>query len=86
MRTQSQIDAIIRDVQSRLVSSQKLTGVDLQVPPGGYLEDGGWLNIVVTPVNPGVRAHQYVEALSSIERALRANGIQQVLLVPAISD
>jgi len=86
MRTKAQIDSIVQAVRSKLAASQKSTGLDLQVPADGYFEDGSWLNIVVTPKDPNVRAHQYVAALSDVDKELRASGIQEVLLVPAIAD
>jgi hypothetical protein len=86
MRTPSQIDAIVQQVRSKLIASKQTTGLDLQVPADGFFEDGNWLNILVTPMDPTVRAHQYVAALSDVDKELRASGIQEVLLVPAIAD
>ncbi len=86
MRNQAEIDTIVKDVQSRLDAKGKITGVELSVPPGGYVEDDTWLNIIVTPASNGVRAYQYVEALSEVEQELRDSGVDHVLLVPAMAD
>lgn len=86
MRSQQDIDDIIREVQSWLDAYQKRTGISLRVPQGGYVQDDPWLNVVVTPTSPGVRAHQYVDALDELEKELRKNGLKDVLLVPALAN
>ena len=48
--------------------------------------DDDWLYIVVVPSEPGVRALDYAELMSKIERDLRSEGIDNVLLVPALDD
>lgn len=86
MRTKAQIDAILKDVRLRLKEKQRATGVRLRVPKDGYMEDDDWLNIIVSPVGKGLRAYQYVYALSEVQKELRARGTERVLLVPAITD
>jgi hypothetical protein len=86
MRDKAEIDNIVRDVQARLDARQRVTGVELNVPPGGYVDDDPWLNIIVTPKTNGVRAHEYVDALSEVEQELRASGVDHVLLVPAMAN
>lgn len=86
MRSQHEIDAILRDVQARLDAKRGPTGIALRVPRDGYVEDDSWLNVVVTPLDRGVRASQYVEALGEVERELRAAGVGDVLLVPALAE
>lgn len=48
--------------------------------------DEDWLYIVVVPSRPGVRASEYANYMSKIERELRAAGDDHVLLVPALED
>jgi hypothetical protein len=48
--------------------------------------DDDWLYIVVVPFKSGVRASEYANFMSKIERELRAQGDDQVLLVPALAD
>ena len=86
MRTRQEIQNILKDVQQRLDVKKNQTGVALHVPQDGYVEEDDWLNIIVAPDKPGVRAHQYVEALGEIERELQASGLKQVLLVPALAE
>jgi hypothetical protein len=69
-----------------LDAARPATGLELKVPQDGYVEDDDWLNVIVTPALPGVRAHQYVEALGRAELELRKKGIEHVLLVPAAAD
>ncbi len=48
--------------------------------------DDEWLYIVVVPSKPGVRASEYANFMSKVERELRAAGDDNVLLVPALQD
>ena len=86
MRTQPEIDAVLTDVRAKLYIARQATGLALEVPPGGYDQHDGWLSVIVTPIGTGVRAYEYVEALGDVERAIRADGHQQVVLVPAMGD
>jgi hypothetical protein len=86
MRTKAEIEAILKDVRARLDAKRRATGVDLRVPQDGYLEDDGWLNVIVSPGAEGVRAFQYVDLLSEVEKELRNTGLDKVLLVPAGAD
>jgi hypothetical protein len=86
MRTQAEIDAILTEVRARLDTKRRATGVDLRVPQDGYLQNDDWLNVIVTPTAQGMRAYEYVDALSDLEKELRDNGIEHVLLVPALAD
>ena len=86
MRTQQQIDAVLNRVQSLLDDQKRTTGVDLRVPPDGFVDDDPWLSVLVTPAGSGVRASQYVESLDDVEKALRRAGVDHVLLVPALVD
>jgi hypothetical protein len=52
----------------------------------GYKLDDDWLYIVVEPAQAGVRASDHANLMSKIERDLRKEGIDQVLLVPALKD
>lgn len=52
----------------------------------GYKLDDDWLYIAVVPSRPGVRASEYANYMSKIERELRKNGDEHVLLVPVLED
>lgn len=82
----NKIDDFLKDVQKRLDKKSQNTHIKLKVEMDGYVRDDDWLHIVVSPAQKGIRAYQYVEALSEVEKELRADGIDNVLLVPAMGD
>ena len=83
MPTQLQVPAIVAEVRQRL-ADEALRGVHLQV--AGERLDDDWLYVVVTPSQPGVRASDHARLMSRIERELRQDGKDHVLLVPALED
>lgn len=85
--TESGIQGIISDVQRRLNEKRATSGVDLKVPMAdAHRVDGDWLYIVVAPAKAGVRAYDYVSVLGDVEKELRADGTDKVMLVPALED
>jgi len=83
MPTTQQITPIIEKVRQRLVEGER-EGIHLKVVSQKLDDD--WLYIVVVPSKPGVRASEYANFMSRIERELRAQGEDNVLLVPALED
>ena len=83
MPTMDQTSAIVDKVRTRLADGER-EGIHLKVT-GDKLDDD-WLYIVVVPSKPGVRASEYANFMSKIERELRADGHDNVLLVPALDD
>jgi hypothetical protein len=83
MPTMDQTSAIVDKVRRRLADGER-EGIHLKVT-GDKLDDD-WLYIVVVPSKPGVRASEYANFMSKIERELRADGHDNVLLVPALDD
>ena len=83
MPTMDQTSAIVDKVRRRLADGER-QGIHLKVT-GDKLDDD-WLYIVVVPSKPGVRASEYANFMSKIERELRADGHDNVLLVPALDD
>jgi hypothetical protein len=81
--TQQEAADIVKKVKERLVNAEE-EGIFLEVT-GDKLDDD-WLYIVVVPSRPGVRASQYANYMSKVERELRAAGDDNVLLVPALED
>jgi hypothetical protein len=81
--TQQGATDIVKTVTKRLSDAEK-DGIYLKVT--GHRLDGDWLYIVVVPSRPGVRASEYANYMSKIERELRAAGNDNVLLVPALDD
>jgi hypothetical protein len=83
MPTTGQTSAIVDKVRMRLIDGER-EGIYLKVT-GDKLDDG-WLYIVIVPSKPGVRASEYANFMAKIERELRAQGDENVLLVPALED
>ena len=83
MPTTLQVSEIVQKVRDQLKTAES-GGVYLKVD--GERLDDDWLYIVVVPAKPGVRASDHAGLMSQIERKLRAEGMDQVLLVPSIDD
>ena len=83
MPTMLQIDPIIRKVE-QLLATAASNGVHLKISE--YKLDDDWLYVVVVPGQAGVRASDHAALMSRIERQLRAEGHDQVLLVPDLED
>jgi hypothetical protein len=81
--TQQQATDIVNEVRQRLVDAER-EGVYLKVTDEKLDDD--WLYIVVVPSRAGVRASDYANYMSKVERELRAAGNDNVLLVPALDD
>jgi len=77
---------ILKRVQQRLDEKRSASGIALKVAKNGYSNDDDWLRVIVTPAAKGVRTYDYVETLSEVERELRQEGLDHVVLVPAIED
>lgn len=83
MLTVDDIPAIVDKVRCRL-EEEASRGVRLEVTESSLEDD--WLYIVVTPAEPGVRASDHAELMSRIERELREQNIDNVLLVPTLTE
>jgi hypothetical protein len=67
-----------------MLADAEAEGVHLKV--SDYKLDDDWLYIVVEPAKAGIRASDHANLMSRIERELRKDDIDQVLLVPALKD
>ncbi len=75
---------ILAELRQILVRAAR-EGIELQVSDDGFVEEGDWLNIIVTPIDPNMRAYDYVKKLNQMENELRGRvGRKKILLVPAI--
>jgi hypothetical protein len=83
MPTTQQVTEIVDKVQKRLAAAER-DGIHLKV--SGHRLDDDWLYIVVVPSQTGVRASDHARLMSQIERELREQGDDNVLLVPALED
>jgi hypothetical protein len=77
---------LLKEAQSLLDAKCKRQKFRLKIPADGYRVDDDWITIVVSPTGTGLRAYDYVEILSAVEKELRARGHEHVLLVPALAD
>lgn len=83
MPAESQTPEIIARAK-QLLGDVQAKGVHLELSEHHF--DDGWLYLVVTPKKVGERASQHAHAMTAIERTLRAEGYEQVLLVPAVPE
>lgn len=83
MPTQEQIPEIVAEVRKRLDEEVK-HGVHLEVVSEKL--DDGWLYVVVTPSRPGQRASDHARVMSKVERELRKEGKENILLVPTLEE
>ena len=81
MPTTQQVSEILEKVRHRLADAER-EGVHLKVASEKLDDD--WLYVVVVPSKPGIRASDHARLMSQIERELREQGDDQVLLVPAL--
>jgi hypothetical protein len=83
MPTLEEVPRIVEKVKHRLADAER-DGIYLKVI--GERLDDEWLDIAVIPSRPGVRASDHAETMSKIERELRAEGDDHVMLVPELED
>lgn len=78
MPTQQQVEPIIAQIRDLIVAAGMPLGV-----AGGRLDDT-WLTVIITS-QQGIRASDYANFMSEIERELRRRGYDEVVLVPALA-
>jgi hypothetical protein len=83
MPTAQQLHGIVDKVRQRLADAEN-QGIHLRV--ANEKLDDDWLYVVVVPARPGVRASDHAQLMFRIERELRAQGDDRVLLVPALEE
>ena len=83
MPAENQTSEVVARVRQLLAEAEP-TGVHLAL--SGYRFDDQWLYLVVSPTHPGERASQHAHRMTTIERTLRGEGYNQVLLVPAVPE
>jgi hypothetical protein len=83
MPATQQVTGIVEKVKKRLENAQQ-DGIHLKVSAEKLDDD--WLYIAVLPSRSGVRASEHAAFMSKIERELRAEGDDNVLLVPELTD
>lgn len=68
----------------QLLGEARTQGVHLDLAASRF--DDGWLYLVVTPTRNAERASEHAHLMTRIERQLRGEGYDQVLLVPAVPE
>ena len=86
MLTPEQVPEIIAAVQQRLREAAARGGVHLSVSEKDSTFEDDWLYVCVTPDAKGESASDYANLMSDIEKELRKEGTEHVLLVPAIAE
>ncbi|HZL34176.1 MAG TPA: hypothetical protein VFC78_02630 [Tepidisphaeraceae bacterium] len=67
-----------------LLSEAESENVHLHLSGQRFEDD--WLYLVVEPTKPGERASKHAHFMTRVERTLRDEGYDQVLLVPAVPE
>jgi adenylosuccinate lyase len=83
MPTTHQVSDVVDKVKAKLTEAKR-EGVHLEVT-SEKLEDD-WLYIVLAPTKAGERASDHARLMSRIEKELRKDGDDKVLLVPALDE
>lgn len=84
--SQTNTEDLVARANALLKEHTKGRGFSLTVSEGSVQVDDGWIYLVVTPTSAGVRAYDYVEVMSAVEKALRDENFGNVLCVPAVPD
>jgi len=83
--TAEYIQETIDKINERLTQLGQQRNVKLHVENEGTKFEDDWLYVCVETDTENVRVSDFAEVLSEIERELRQNGVDNVLLVPARS-
>lgn len=83
MPSTQEVAGIVDKVRKRLAEAER-DGIHLKVVSEKLDDD--WLYVVVVPKTPGIRASDHARLMAQIERELRQQGDNNVLLVPALDD
>lgn len=86
MPTQDQVPRIIDELQKRLEEASKRRPVHLKVRAEESNLEDEWLYVCVAPTVDGERASDYANLMAEIEKGLRAEGSENVLLGPIVND
>jgi len=83
---ESQILEIVNLVKKRLLALGTSRNIELELEERDYHLEDDWLYLCISPKHPGTRASDYAELLSDIEKELREQEIDNVLLVPEVIE
>jgi hypothetical protein len=86
MVTELDIPKILKTVREELERKGRERALELRLEERDYRLEDDWLYLCVTPANQGIRPFEYAEILGEIEKDLREQGNDNVLLVPSLAD
>ena len=86
MLTQEQVPAVINNVRERLDAAARKGDVHLKVLESDSRLEDDWLYVLVVPEDVQIRASEHANLMAKVEKALREDGIENVLLVPMIDE
>lgn len=83
---QSDVPKIIDDIERRLTNAAIDRRIHLTVLREESKLDDDWLYVCLTPTQSGESAADHAELMSEIEKELREEGIDNVIIIPALAD
>lgn len=81
--TTDQIHELVQAIQTRLTTLGRSRGIELEIAEDATTFEDEWIYVAIASPRQSVRVSEYAELLSDVEKALRDDGIGNVLLVPA---
>lgn len=81
-----QVEQVIEFTRCRLSELCRERNIPLELEERDYKVEDEWLTLIVTPTQPGVRASDYCDLMEEIEREMREQGWDNVLILPAVPD
>ncbi|HEX4124743.1 MAG TPA: hypothetical protein VHY37_08470 [Tepidisphaeraceae bacterium] len=84
--TADNVKSILKIVQEKLEQRAQKSGIALKVSPEASRQEDQWLYVVVSPGRAGIRAYDFVSTLSDVERELKNEGIEHVLVLPMLAE
>jgi streptomycin 6-kinase len=80
--TEKLVSTVVNRVRRKLNVLRETKGISLQVLDRDYHLEDGWLCILVI-AQCGIRATEYANIVCNLEKTLRAENFENVLIMPA---
>jgi ribosomal protein S19E (S16A) len=77
-----QIHELVQAIRTRLTTLGRVRGIELGVAEDATPSEDDWLYVEIASPSRSVRVFEYAELVLDVEKALREEGIGNVLLVP----
>ncbi len=85
MITEQEIPNVVKNGKERFARKSRERNLDAELYDKDYRLENDWLYLSVSPMRKG-ELTEYAEMLTEIEKELRKEGIDNVLLVPTLPD